>query len=149
MRGAFAVSSPDKLVLDDSEWPIIKMTLPANVSTVTFDELYGYVFAMAKRGPHIQWTDIRRVNPLSLPANVRRHAAELEKKLIAQAHDRVLADVRIVDGKILRGVLTAFEWLVGGAPWPVKNVADPEHAYAWLLGLGLIRGTKEPAPGPR
>jgi hypothetical protein len=44
-----------------------------------------------------------------------------------------------VDGSAVRGLLTAFEWLAGDAPWPVRNVATTAEADDWLREMGILR----------
>ncbi len=123
---------------DDSEWPIVKVRFLGDTTVDDVDEMYAKIDAAIARGPHIQWTDLREINPLTIDATLRVRAAEHEKRVIETSPEVVLADVRIVRGAVVRGMLTAFEWVSGSAPWPVKNVGTPEEAYAWLRELGVL-----------
>lgn len=129
-------------IADLSEWPIVKITMPHHVDAAFIDRMYDEVDLLLDRGPHIEWVDLRGIDALRLPATVRQRAAEHERALIAKARGRVLADVRLVDGALQRGLLTAFEWLAGTAPWPVSTVAGPDEAYAWLRKLGVLEGSR-------
>lgn len=126
-----------KTITDLSEWPIVKVTFPLRIDVAYIDQMYDELEAVVSRGPHAHWTDLRRADPLRMPATIRSRAAERERRLIHMAATVVMADVRLVNGAVQRGILTAFEWLTGKAPWPVANLSGPTEAYLWLQQHGV------------
>lgn len=62
-----------------------------------------------------------------------------ERKLLADllrsgAADRVLAHALVTDSALVRGVLTALDWLVK-KPFKETAFADPREAVRWLAGF--------------
>jgi hypothetical protein len=139
-KGAFAVSSLRGISVREARWPIVEVCIYPELTARDIDSAYDRLEEIAKRRePHAHWTDLTKVDPLSIPASHRKHFADRERRLYSVARNYLVADVRIVEHSIVRGLLTAFEWLAGEAPWPVRNVATEEEARAWLRTFDLLR----------
>lgn len=139
-RAALAASAARGITLREGRWPIVEMHLHPHFTVADIDATYDRLEELAKRGePHAHWTDLTRVDPLSIPAGLRKHFADRERRLYTLARGHLIADVRIVDNSVVRGLLRAFEWLTGDAPWPVRTVATEEEARAWLRTFDQLR----------
>jgi hypothetical protein len=133
MHGAVANALPRGIEINEKRWPLVEMRIHRDVTVEDIDAAYDVLESIAKRGErHAHWTDLREIQPLSISPQLRKRFAERERRLFPLAGSLIVADVRIVDHPITRGLLTAFEWLVGETPWPVKNVGSDAEAIAWL-----------------
>jgi hypothetical protein len=121
--------------------PIVEIRIHPGFTVEDIDVAYDELEDIARRGaPHIHWTDLREVQPLSFTTEIRKRFAERERRMFEFGNECIDADVRIVEERMVRGVLAAFEWLTGSAPWPVRNLRSDVEAMAWLRSLGAISG---------
>lgn len=135
-----AMSAIRGIVIRETRWPIVDLCIYPRFTVADIDSAYDRLKEIATRGePHAHCTDLTQIDPLFTSALHRKHFAERERDLYPVARGHVVADVRIVDNQLVRGVLTAFQWLAGEAPWPVRNVATPEEAKAWLRTFDQLR----------
>ncbi len=123
--------------VDSSLWPVVHMQVFADVTEADVDVAYEELESLVPRGRHVHLTDLRHVNPLTIPATLRKKFAERERRLAEVAEGVIMADARVVDHPVVRGLLTAFEWLVGDVPWPVTNHASERAALDWLRERGF------------
>jgi hypothetical protein len=120
--------------INDRDFPVVVVTFPAGFAEAQLDKLYEQLFAFGKRGArYVQLVDMSESDPMQMPATLRAHAAELEKTYIARYASTVAAEAYVVQSALTRGMLTAFHWLRGAAPWPVKFFSDVVTARCWLL----------------
>ena len=136
-----------KISIDDADFPLVVVKFPAGFAERELDELYEKLFAYGRQGfGYVQLLDMMESDPMQMPATLRAHAAKLEATYIARYSATVAAEAYVVESALTRGMLTAFHWLRGAAPWPVKFFSDGDAARAWLLEhatkAGLCRVAK-------
>jgi hypothetical protein len=135
-----------KVTLDTSHWPLTVVNSPAEASEDDLRELYRAYHECAQRGRYAQLLDFTALDPLRAPATIRALAADFEKDYIAKVPNSVVCEARVVPHAASRGVVTAFDWLVGKAPWPIKNCATKAEALAWIASQLEAAGLKLPEP---
>ena len=121
--------------VDTSKWPVVWMNFPPEVTPQDLSDLYVSLNSCAQRGRHVQVVDFTKNDPLKTPATVRTHAASLEREFIAQHGSVVIGEAYIVKSALSRGILTAYHWLRGHAPWPTRMFAKTDDALDWAKGL--------------
>lgn len=90
--------------------------------------------------------DLRLAKGELISARLRKVAAESyqEVKAIVDATEVVAG--RVVASRTLWGVVTAFDWLVGGFDYPVKNFLELHQAEKYVVSQLQSRGIDVP-PG--
>jgi hypothetical protein len=130
---SLAVSDDPKLVVDASSWPLLIFLYPRIATAETVRDLYETWDEFLPRGPHAVLSDLRRFNPITASPQVRRMAAlEVEKR--REVLQRLLiAEARVVTDPVVRGLVTAFDWVVGSTfTRPLRNVRSREEAETFL-----------------
>jgi hypothetical protein len=131
---------------DSTRFPYVVATPPVRHTSASVRAYYLEWDELAARGRHVLLVDLRRIDPASAGATVRRQVAE-EMRARRDAMRRSLAaEARVVPGALLRGILTAVDWLVGDAvQHPVRYCETTEEAEGFLRtqiayqGLGRRR----------
>jgi hypothetical protein len=130
---------------DATRWPLLELRYPPTLSPDEIAALYGAWESFFVRGEHAVLVDMREFDPFAGGAAVRKRVAEeVEKR--RDAFERLLiAEVRVITSPLVRGVVTAFDWIVGSTfSRPVQNVATIAEAEAFLAEAMRRRGL-----GPR
>lgn len=103
------------VAIDESRFPIVVLELRGELTDGDFSEMFRAIEEILARGERfVLVTDLRR---MSAVANARQRqdmierAAELERKY----PDVRVASVRIIQSRLVRGGLTAFNWVRGRA----------------------------------
>jgi hypothetical protein len=149
-----------RIPVDVSRWPLFVARFPREgVDEVDVLNFYGrWEEEMAKRGRHAALIDMRQMSPLVVSPKLRRFAADQVVKRATLWNDYLVAEARVVDNIVARGVVTAFDWLVASSQLvrAHRNMVSEADAEAWLLGelakadvvAARLLGEK-PAPGDR
>lgn len=119
---------------DESRLPIVVVTLPAHGSIDAVHAWYDHVEALLEREtrPIALVHDLRNVQILSGTSLHRRTIATRVRRLRERGLDRRLAaDARVFTNDLLASVVAVVDWLAGERPWPQRNFADLEQAFAW------------------
>lgn len=131
---------------DSTRFPYVVATPPAAHSPESVLAYYLEWDELAARGKHVLLIDLRQMDPASADATVRRRVAE-EMRARGEIIGRtIVAEARIVPGRLLRGVLTAVDWLVADKlVYPVRYFERMDEGEGWLRtqiayqGLGRRR----------
>ncbi|APR87734.1 hypothetical protein A7982_13083 [Minicystis rosea] len=117
---------------DESRAPLIVVTFPPTVTADQCIALFQRFLELARKGSKIGYVmDLRQFNPLSANAAMRKVAADAFAERRSELLRATLCEARVVDGPVLRGVLTAFDWLTG-QKWPCDNFTTMEDAERWV-----------------
>ncbi len=103
--------SPKRYGFDGSAFPLVRLTYPSSPLPEDLPAYYRVYDEIWPRGPHVVLTDLRRLNPIFAGANARR---ALMKEVAARQElvgTLLVAEARIVSGSVVRGLITAFEWI--------------------------------------
>ena len=85
-----------------------------------------------KRAEWLMLVDLSEVRATAAPASVRKHFAEQTDALHREFPDALRAQAIVIPSSIVRGVMTACEWVRREKPYKVNRVATMEEAEAWL-----------------
>ena len=118
---------------DGSEFPLVRLTCPSRPNPADLAAYYRVYDEIWPRGPHVLLVDIRRLNPLFAGAAPRRALM----KEVAQRQPLVgkllVAEARMVSGTVVRGIVTAFEWLrPSPRTAPLYTCENEVEAFHWL-----------------
>jgi hypothetical protein len=121
--------------VDATRWPLFIATFPAGGVLVP-DVVAFYAnwqSLIEERGAHVSLIDCRAINPLLTPANIRRCAGEEVTKRAELFNRYTLAEARVVDNAVVRGLVTAFDWVTRSTlTVPTTIVATVAEAERWL-----------------
>ncbi len=103
--------APRRYGFDGSAFPLVRLLYPSNALPADMTRFYRHYDEIWPRGPHVLLVDLRRLNPLFGGDGARR---ALMKEVAARqplVGKRLVAEARMVSGPVVRGIVTAFEWL--------------------------------------
>ncbi len=119
--------------LDGSKFPLVRITLPPNPTEEDTVEVYRAYDTLLARGRHVLLVDLRKLNPLFGHARARQVTL---REVEARTHvfDKMLiAEARVVSGSVVRGIVTAFEWMRRRPrSFPLEVMEDEKAALRWL-----------------
>jgi hypothetical protein len=123
---------------DSSRFPFVTTLPPSETRANGVQGFYREWDVLLARGPHVLLVDLRRVNASLAGAGLRREVAEAIKARRNAIRTSLLAEARLVSGPLVRGLLTAVDWLVGDAlSHPIRYFDVYDEAERWLeLELG-------------
>jgi hypothetical protein len=122
-----------RIELDGSKFPLVRITLPANPTEEDTVAVYRDYDVLLARGRHVLLVDLRELNPLFGGARARQVTLrEVESR--QPLFDKLLiAEARIVSGSIVRGIVTAFEWMrKRPRAYPLEVLEDEKEGLRWL-----------------
>lgn len=93
---------------------------------------------------HAVLIDLRRMNPLSATADIRREAAEVLQENMEHLEATTVAEARVAPNPLVRGMLTVFDWLQPKA-WAINNVVTGPAAELWLRAQLQRAGIEVPS----
>jgi hypothetical protein len=114
--------------------PIAYMKFPAEWLEADLRSFYDQ-FGEAIRKGNVRgevW-DLSQVNPVFSSASQRKLVSECVKKIAPLLPGVMLAAGRVVPNSVVRGVVTAVDWLTGSYEHPVKNVATLVEAEQFVV----------------
>ena len=119
--------------LDASRFPLVRITLPPNPTEADTIAVYQQYDVHLARGRHVLLVDLRKLNPLFGGAKARQ-ATLREVEARSEIFERTLiAEVRLVRGSLVRGIVTAFEWMRRGPRgFPMEVMESEREALRWL-----------------
>jgi hypothetical protein len=119
--------------LDESLLPILVVTYPKDMTIEMLDALFANYLRLARERDQLAYVVDMRFLDLSLVgASGRRHAAELHARHRKELARSSVCEARVVSSPLMRGVLTAFDWIKGEGLWPCETFATREEAVAWI-----------------
>jgi len=140
-------------LLDDSAWPIIYARFRGTATIADYDVYARWYEAQLARAlaEGTRVIAISDTTPgVSVSSDVRRHITSwmtaLDQTPAARAS---LANLVVIDGLVIRGVLTAIGWVMGSRMNVVTTVASVEAAWdgatTTLSEAGMTPATTKPA----
>jgi hypothetical protein len=127
------LAAPDRGLLDPACWPLVVWTYPRFADVALMRAAYRSWDELLERGPHAVLVDTRLINPLRVPPTLRKlMAIEVEKRR-AKFERSLLAEARVVTHPLTRGLVTAFDWMIGNSfSRPLRNVSSLGEAEVFL-----------------
>jgi hypothetical protein len=125
--------------------PIAYMVYPAEWEEHEIREFYRR-FADGLRSGAIRgevW-DLTHLNPLFGNASRRKVAAECVKSITPLQPGVVMAAGRVVPSRVIRGLVTAVDWLTGQYQHPVENFSH--HVEAEQFVIDKLRAARIDVP---
>ena len=119
---------------DISRFPLVVATAPTGEGAATdIPEFYREWDEAMKRGAHVILVDLTLVNPLFISARERKLiAAEIDRRR-ASLERCLVAEARLCGNALVRGFLTALDWLVAERfRFPVAHFDERGEAERWL-----------------
>jgi hypothetical protein len=115
---------------DDSQWPLVRIRLPAALPAAELVASLDYIDALFLRGGRFAVLfDVRDAPPLTAPQ--RKLVAERSNAMYARHPTRMAGMALILSSAIQRGVVTAIQWLAKGG-FPTRAFARVAEGEAWL-----------------
>jgi hypothetical protein len=124
---------PGEFALDASRFPLVRLTPPANPTEEEIVAIYREYDTHLARGRHVLLVDMRRLNPLFGHARARQVTLREVEARMPTVERVMIAEAILVSGRIVRGIVTAFEWMrKKPRTFPLEIMEDEDEAIAWL-----------------
>ena len=138
----------DGIELDASLFPLVRITLPPNPTEADTVAVYQQYDVHLARGRHVLLVDLRRLDPVFGHARARQVTLREVEKRNATFERTLIAEARLVSGSLVRGIVTAFEWM-RRAPrhFPLEVMEDEKEALRWLHAKLEAEGRSLRPPG--
>lgn len=99
--------------IDDSGWPLLMITFHGAPGDRDYQHMYeGLERCMRRREPYVVISDLRRITQVA-DARRRQEIAEWSKRMEERHGSLGLASIVIVKSALVKGSLTALQWLIG------------------------------------
>lgn len=119
--------------VDESELPILKVRYPRIGGIEELEEVFATYRRVARENERVAYLlDMRQWSPLGQGAELRKRAAALYAENVDALARSAVCEARVVSNPIVRGVLTAFDWIKGDACWPCRTFTDMDAARRWV-----------------
>jgi|HubBroStandDraft_1064217.scaffolds.fasta_scaffold15190_3 hypothetical protein len=130
--------------IDDSSWPIVKVTYPPFVTAKEIPLAAARLRAIfAKRGPMVTVSDISAIDVKAATPVLRKMVAE-EADRLARA-GAFIAEATIIRNPLVRILHVGHAWLRVRKDHPTAAFSDWPSALQWARErAGLHRGTARP-----
>jgi hypothetical protein len=129
----------------DVRSPIAYIKFPAEWQEQDLRSFYDeFGEALQRRRIRGELWDLSGVNPLFSSAVERKQISECVKKIAPLLSGVVLVAGRVVPSGVVRGVVTAVDWLTGSYEHPVKNFAT--HVEAERFVVDKLIAARIPVP---
>jgi hypothetical protein len=117
-------------------WPLVRIDYFGDVRLEALREAAQRYAELAERalaeGKRVSWlVNLNRFEPRPLDALRRRGASEILSQYTPRIAAGTLAEARVCESTLTRGVVTAVTWVVR-QPWPTDIFATDREAVAWL-----------------
>jgi hypothetical protein len=137
MNGDVAETTPTAgFFLDTDRWPLLVLRYARDATEADVLALYdAWEKEMDRRGRHGVISDFTNANPFRVSPKVRKMIVDQVEKRRAHFERYLLAEARVVPHPLIRGMVTAFDWVIGATfKRPLRNVADLATAERWVIG---------------
>lgn len=117
-------------ILDESNWPIVRVTWKGEVSAEDIDAHFAAMKVLIERGQRfgLVMSIIELDNPTpALRKRVTEHLANMR----GPAKDVIVCNAHVVSSTTMRGILTAIYW-VSPPPFLTKVFTDLFQAEEWV-----------------
>jgi hypothetical protein len=122
-------------MLNTSRWPLLVARFPPVATRESLADFYSqWQRETEARGRHGVIVDFAGFNPVFASPVLRKLAAEEVERRRAMFDRYLLAEARVVRDPLTRGIVTAFDWLVGNSfARPKRIVGEFAEAEAWIV----------------
>jgi hypothetical protein len=118
---------------DASAFPLVVFHVPARPELEQVREIYREYDEHLARGRHVILVDLRKLNPLHAGPLLRQAASREAGARKAVVSRTVIAEAVLVTGPVVRGFVTAFEWMRPSArTFPLLVTESEKEARTWL-----------------
>jgi hypothetical protein len=137
-----------RIEIEGARFPFVVVRYPPSPTTEDILKFYADWDELLARGPHGVIIDLRAGNPAVFNSALRRLAAENVERRRAAFQASLLVEARVVSTALMRGVVTAFDWIVGSSfSRPLGNFDHWDEAERFVLGhLAPSVATGTPRP---
>lgn len=132
------VAEQTDVILDDSEWPILRIVYPPAMGPQSIDRYVEALDAICARGePYWCLVDLRAVDITRVkPADRTRLAEAVDA--IHERHPGIVQCEACVSGSIVLQMLhRAHTWMRRNLPYPSRMFGTEDEARGWIAGLRL------------
>jgi stage II sporulation SpoAA-like protein len=133
---AAAAPQPGSIAISHPLWPIVQVRYQGDVTAEMFEaaslRFVELVEQAMAEGRGVAWlTDLSSYNPAT--PLLRQGLAKVIIRYRDQIGRGTLAEARVTQSAVVRGILTAIAWLAP-QPWPIRVFESESEAIAWLRG---------------
>jgi hypothetical protein len=132
--------------IDDTEWPIVRITYGETIGLNEIAEFAGRLDAIfTKRGPFVTVADISALNVTATTALHRKRVADEADKLASKG--AFVGEAVIIRNPVVRVLYHGYTWLRTRDDYPRQTFADWSTARDWarlLLKAALVTGESPP-----
>jgi hypothetical protein len=122
----------NKVLVDDSRIPLVRVTFPDNVPLEELHSLFARYELLSRRHPRVAYLiDFTRYNPVLAPNDVRKTLSDLFVRHRETLLPVTVCEARIVPSMVVRAALTAFDSITT-QKWPCASFATEREAVAWI-----------------
>ncbi len=134
-------------VVDTSNWPIVNVTFPKNITPEALDDHFRAILELTKRDERfamiINLDALITANP-----ELRRHAANGLASNSKKISEYIVGVAHVTDNWLSRAVLTVVLNINPPLPYPHKTFRKHKTAESWILGLLMEESTTEGSEAP-
>jgi DNA-binding CsgD family transcriptional regulator len=132
----------DGLSIDVGSWPLVRVRFPERVGDAEIDRLLEHVESFLASGErHAIVADALLVKHTMSPRQLARLTHWTNERRAAIA-DRTVGTAIVFRAAIARGVLAAYNWMIGGCPIPQTLVDTAAEADRWCLTKLAMAGVR-------
>ncbi len=123
-----------KVEVDSSQWPIVHLTFPVEVTFADVEQLAESVRTIFRaRGPVALVADIEALRVRTVTPMLRSFIAEEVDKLAVQG--AIVAEAVVVSHPLLRGLHLAYTWARRSCDYPARTFTTIQEATQWASQL--------------
>ncbi len=117
-------------ILDDSEFPLVKVTFAKGATDDEMREAVSAASAVIARRQRVAFVVDSSRASVSVTVERRARIAQMMKELHADADRMLIGAVYVAPSTALRGIILAINWARGKRPYPIRVVSGVEEAIA-------------------
>ncbi len=120
--------------VDTKDLPLVYVHYPEEVgSDAAIERLWERYLELAESHSRLVFLiDMRDVHLRAAAASRRKRMGELYQQHVGRLARSCVGEARVVSSTLLRGVLTAFDWIKGESRWPCATFESEVEARMWL-----------------
>jgi len=131
-----APAASGRIDINSDDWPVVRVSYHGEISLRMLHDAAQQYAALADRArttnQRLRWlVNLDDLDARPADAMKRRKAAEILTEYAPRIAAGTLAEARVVESRVIRGIVTAVTWFAR-QPWPIQVFATEHEAEAWL-----------------
>jgi hypothetical protein len=128
--------------VDDSSWPVVRITYGETISFDEITELERQLLGVfQKRGPLVMLIDISALAATSVTALHRKRLAEGADRLAGRG--ALLAEAVFIPNPVLRALYVGYTWARARKTFPSASFVHADAALAWARAQARVAPSAE------